>query len=237
MGQKLTDTGTDREFEKLDPGTYVAVCTAQVGIAWQETHYGEKEQIKVRFEVPSERITYEKDGVEVEGPMVIWKTYTASLNEKSNLRKDLVAWRGRDFSKDELAGFDIGAIVGKPCQIVVVHREGNDGRTYANVQSVTGIPKGYKAPRAEGDLIDFNPYSFTTSEFEALPEWLRERVHDGLELYERMKRRNATSERFERDMDDYHDQRARTPSGTPNMNRVDPSPTAADDFVDDDIPF
>lgn len=222
MGKKLSDTTSDREFQIIDEGTFIAVCTAVVAIGMQETFYGEKEQIKIRFEVPSERVEYEKDGEKVEGPMVVWKTYTASLNEKSNLRKDLEAWRGRKFTEEELLGWDIGAILGKACSITVVHNEAANGRTYANVERVSGIPKGMAAPAHEGELIDFDNENYTDEDFNALPEWLQDKVRDGEALAD--------------------SQIARTDEGNRRAaEAVAPTSPAADQradgFTDDDIPF
>jgi hypothetical protein len=213
MGKTLTDNSSNREFEILGQGTYIAVCTATVAIGWQETHFGEKEQLKVRFEVPTERIEYEKDGEQVEGPMVIWKTYTCSLNEKANLRRDLESWRGRQFTEEELAGFDIANILGKACSITIVHRE-SGGKTYANVSTVSGIPKGTSAPTHEGDLLDFDNENYTGTQLEALPNWLQDKIRDSEALVDRMQSRASAS---------HHAPAA--------------SETHGNEFDDDDIPF
>ena len=217
MGQILKNSGLDREFQIVDEGTHIAICTAVVGIGPQETHFGEKEQLKIRFEIPGERLVYEKDGVEHEGPMIVWKTYTASLNEKANLRKDLESWRSRKFTDEELNGWDIGAIVGKPCMITIVHSE-NNGKTYANVATVTGVPKGTTAPAAENDLIDFNFDDYTDEALSALPEWLQEKVADGVKLRAEQKARAIEVDRV---------------SYAAKTAPVEP----LTDFVDDDMPF
>lgn len=223
MGKTLTSTGSDREFKILDEGTYVAICTAQVAIGMQETHFGEKDQLKTRFEVPTERVTYEKDGEQIEGPMVVWKTYTASLNEKANLRKDLESWRGRKFTDAELEGWDISATLGKPCMITIVHSE-SGGKTYANVATVTGIPKGTTVPQHEGELLDFNNESYSDDEFNALPGWLQDKVRDGEALAERQRARVEEGNR-----------KASEASKMPE--RMSPNEYSDDNFTDDDIPF
>jgi hypothetical protein len=243
MGKKLTATGSDRDFEILDAGTHIAICTAVVAIGPQETHFGEKDQIKIRFEVPAERVEYEKDGVMMEGPMVIWNTYTASLSEKANLRKDLEAWRGRVFTDEELDGWDIGAILGKPCMITVVHRE-SGGREFANVSSVTGLPKGTQVAPHEGELIDFDNDNFTQEEFDALPSWLRDKVREGIKLAEAQIARTeagnqAAAEAAQRAPAPPPAQPAPTPQypdGVP-APATPAAPPAAPDFTDDDIPF
>ncbi len=180
---KVSDTG-GADFKILDAGSHAAVCTQIIGIGPQETPWGDKEKVKVRFEVPSERVEWEKDGVKHDGPMVIWATYTASLSEKANLRQDLESWRGRAFTKDELAGFEMDALLEVPCMLSVVHRESN-GKTYANIANISGLPKGMSAPKAEGDIVSFDPRLHSQEAFNALPEWLQERVKSGLAIIQR----------------------------------------------------
>lgn len=232
MGKKLTDTSSDRDFQIIDEGTFIAVCTAVVCIGMQETYYGEKEQIKIRFEVPSERITYEKDGKEHEGPMVVWKTYTASLNEKANLRKDLESWRSRRFTEEELQGWDISAILGKPCSITIVHNEAANGRTYANVERVSGVPKGMSAPQHEGELLDFNNENYSDEEFEALPSWLQDKVRDGEALADAQIARTEEGNRRATEAA----KSAPVPSHAASAHGS-PVTDQGDHFTDDDIPF
>jgi hypothetical protein len=112
--------------------------------------------------------------------MTIWGTYTASLSEKAILRQHLEAWRGKPFTPEELEGFELDVLLGKPVMISVLHRESN-GKTYANISSLSRLPKGMEAPKAEGELISFDPRQHTQAQLEALPEWLQNRVNDGLE--------------------------------------------------------
>lgn len=181
MGVKVSDAGGG-DFKILDPGTYPAVCTQVIGIGPQMTGFGLKEKIKVRFEVPSERIEYtDGDGKEIEGPAIIWVSYTASLNERALLRRDLVAWRGRDFAPEELEEFDMDKILGAPCLISVVHKTNETTKkVYANVDAIAQLMKGQEKPKAEGKLVGFDCYSHTNAEYEDLPEWLQKTVDNGL---------------------------------------------------------
>lgn len=56
------------------------------------------------FELPGETF---KTAEGEEKNRTISQTYTLSLNQKSALYKDLIAWRGRPFTDDELKGFDL----------------------------------------------------------------------------------------------------------------------------------
>jgi len=185
-----------REFKLLPPGTYPAVCTWIVDLGMQELTYNgetsEKPRVRLRFEVPSERVTYLQNGEETEGPMTIWKEYTALLHEKATLRKHLESWRGKSFTPTELMGFDLTSVLGKPCLITVVHDEFN-GREYAKVEGVSRLVKGMTV-EAEGDLVKFDSTNHSQAEFEALPEWLQEKVRAGQDLLKRQRERAKRNE-------------------------------------------
>ena len=181
------------EFQILSAGTHAAVCTMIVGIGPQESEYqgevSEKEKVKLRFEVPAERIEWvTKEGEKGEGPMVIWATYTASLHENAKLRQHCESWRGKAFTEAELAGFELDNVLGQPCMISVAHREYN-GKTYANISGISKLMKGIPLPQPEGALLSFDPYNHTPEELAVLPEWLRLKVQAGLALWAEQKAR------------------------------------------------
>lgn len=174
-----------KDFKKVPPGAHFAICNMVVDCGLQEG-FGGKPQHKVylRWEVPDERVSYEKDGKTIEGPCSIGSMYTLSLSEKANLRKTLENWRGKPFTPQELQGFDITNVLGKCCQIMVTHNtEGT--KTYANVNGVMGISKDQK-DRAAKAVAENLPVAYSIDEhdqrsFEALPNWLREKIENRLE--------------------------------------------------------
>ena len=173
------ETGGGGDFKKLDAGTHLAACNMVVNLGLHPTEYqgqdtGLKTKVYVRWETPNERVEYEIDGVKKEGPMSIGKTYTLSLNEKASLRKDLEGWRGKSFTEAELAGFDVDTILGTCCQIVVTHREGKDGKAYANVTGVAGWPKGMARIKAENELVSYAEDN--TAQYDKLPKWSKEMI-------------------------------------------------------------
>lgn len=179
MGIKVSDKGGE-DFKVLDAGSHLAVCTQIIAVGPQETPWGMKEKLKVRFEVPAERVEWEKDGHKHEGPMTIWANYGASLSKNSNLRNDLETWRGREFTKEELAGFDLDNILGKACIISVTHNKADNGKTYANISGISRLLKGQEAPKPEGDLLSFDYSNFTDEQYTSLPEWLQKLVDAGI---------------------------------------------------------
>lgn len=126
-------------------------------------------------------LTVNIDGKDV--PMTISKSYTVSLHEKAGLRKDLAAWRGRDFTEDEAKAFDVSKLLGAYCMVNATTSETN-GKTYTNVAGLTPLPGALKnakpAPVHENIMFDLDaPNMAVFSKFheklqEAIkksPEW------------------------------------------------------------------
>ena len=149
---------------------YEAVCVLIADKGVQETPYGEKEKLYFKFEVPSQRIEYEKDGEKVNLPMTVGVNYTASLSERANLRKAFKSWRGRDFTPEELEGFDIETVLGAPAQLVIGNYE-SDGKTRASIDNI--IKSKVKA-QAEGTLQYFDADNYADA-----PEWLGKQIAEG----------------------------------------------------------
>jgi hypothetical protein len=167
------------DFTPVPAGSHIAVCDTVADIGLQpgsQLFPKPKQQVYIRFELPNERIDFEKDGKKQEGPCVIGKTYTASMNEKANLRHHLESWRGKAFTDEEAEAFDVSAILGKPCMLTVMHTQ-KDGKTYANITGIGPLPKGISAKTI---IPEITPVLYAqpdnTSTYQALPEWLRKKI-------------------------------------------------------------
>lgn len=176
-----SDTGGSDDFKIVPAGMHPAVCDMMVDLGLQEQKsqlYGDsiKHQVYIRFQVPGERLEYEKDGVKVEGPMTIGCYYTLSLHEKAALRKALQGWRGREFTAEEADKFDITVVLGKPCTLNVIHKTGNDGKVRAKVDSIGPSMKGIPPAQVEGETILYD------GGFEGSPVWdkLRPWMHEAI---------------------------------------------------------
>lgn len=140
MGIIVKDTGGT--FTSAPEGLHQAVCVDVVDKGMQETQWGPKQQIKLVWQVEAvDEATSER--------FQVHQTYTASLNEKAKLRQHLEAWRGRKFSKEELAGFDVEKLIDANCQLHIVHNLADAGRVYANVQAIVPLGKGMTKMRAQ----------------------------------------------------------------------------------------
>jgi hypothetical protein len=183
MGFIAKDNGGG-DFKRIPPGSYIARCYLLVDMGEQlsDGKYGQSVQHKIRlgWEVFGE----EEDGtpltVEINGQMrqmTIGKTYTLSLSEKAGLRKDLVSWRGRDFTAEELEGFDITNILNVYCMLNITTSE-KDGKTYTNISAITPLPSALKnaKPAPDHEPVMFNLDEPDWQVFEALPEWLSDTI-------------------------------------------------------------
>jgi len=130
-----------RDFEPIPTGVQQAVCSAihdlgmQEGFAGKPTH-----KLAIVWELEERRTEGEFAGTR----FIVCKTYTASLNERSNLSKDLESWRGKAFTPDERTGFELDVLLGVNCNLNLVEKTSNSGRTFVNVASITGLHKGQK---------------------------------------------------------------------------------------------
>lgn len=165
------------DFKPVPAGTHVAICTLVADMGVQPTKkFKPRPQVYIRWELPNEVISWKDgDGREHTGPMTIGQKYTMSLSEKANLRQDLEAWRGKMFTEQELAGFDIRNILGKSCMLGITHNV-VPGKTYANISAVMGVPKGTIVPAPSVKPIAYDIDTHDPAVFSQLPNWLQEAI-------------------------------------------------------------
>lgn len=143
MSLVASDTGGG-DFKRVPAGVFSARCFSVIDLGTQETEFQGSTKTQRKVQIFWELYGEDEEGnklVTDEGePMAISKRYTLSLSEKSKLRPDLEAWRGKPFTEDELKGFDLHNLMGAPCFLNITHSEKN-GKTYSNVASITPLPK------------------------------------------------------------------------------------------------
>ncbi len=164
------------DFKQLPGGTHIGICdiVADMGIQPGNDLYPKaRPQVYVRFEVPSERIEWEKDGKKHEGPAIIGRIFTASMHEKATLRIFLEGWRGRKFTDEEAGKFDISTILGKACMLNAIENL-KDGKVRVKIAAVSPLPKGITAARAELPLLYYAKDDM--SGFDRLQPWLQEKI-------------------------------------------------------------
>ena len=175
MAIMAADSGGD--FKQAETGTHPGRCYMILDLGHQRNEYqGEvsvRHQVLVAWELPGQLMD---DG----RPVSISKFYTLSLHEKSNLGKDLVSWRGRAFSEDEKAGFDVSKLIGVPAMLSIVEHNGK-----SRVGSVMGMPKGMTQEPAINDSILFDMEAFISGDrtvFEGLSDGLKGIINKAQEI-------------------------------------------------------
>jgi len=190
----LNIKSNSKEFELIPEGQHIGVCYKIIDQGTRNETYPrdaepnsdntkKRKTLGVTWEIPEQKMA---DG----RPMSISKTYTASLNENSTLYKDLVTWRGKSFTKEELEGFDIDKMIGAPANLEIEHVDGR-----ARVKAIFK-PDEFKKTETinAGIIFDLDVYceEFTGDStektkamcdiFDNLPEWQQTLLEESFEL-------------------------------------------------------
>lgn len=183
-----------KSTDKMPPipeGTYLAVCNMLIDLGDQYNEQWGKSQRKVLigWELPEETIET-KDGTKTRQ---LSQKYTNSLSDRGNLRKDLAAWRGRDFTPEELTGFDLKNIVGASCLLNIIHREYN-GQKYANVAGVMALPKGMPRAMVSAPPVVIDLDTASLKDIDELPTWIGDIIKQSTTYQEMVAREMVTPE-------------------------------------------
>ena len=186
MGLNLKAESND--FEQLSSGESLGVCYRIVDLGTREEQYKDNPP-KKRTLI---HVTWEtKDNLMSDGrPFAIGRSYTASLNENATFYKDLVTWRGKPFSEEELKGFDVSKMLGAPANLHIEHND--EGK--ARIKNIFK-PDNFKKTETSNESFVFdldvycNEFNGNTSDetkamcdvFEQLPEWQQNLIHDSYE--------------------------------------------------------
>lgn len=169
----IAKESTGVSIEKLENGVYTAISSMIIDLGKQTSEKFGKTQRK--FMMIWNIIGEE---VEINGnklPRTMSKEYGYSLGEKSNLRRDLQAWRGQPFTSEELQGFNLLKILNKPCQLQIIKEEKN-GNTYNNISSIMALPKGMTIGVLEQtshfDVEDVE----TWKNWGKIPSWIQDKI-------------------------------------------------------------
>ena len=204
MSLTISTEGGGEDFAKLQPGIYQGTCFRIVDLGTREKEYkgekSKKKEIRLEFEItkamdPEDNEILMQD----ERPFGVSKTYTASLFEAANLRKDLENWRGKAFTEEELAGFDVGVLVGMTARIEIGHTAADPARGFpggnAKILKLTRPDGGVQKvatvnPQVTFDLEDYcNEFNGNMNEkskamcdiFEELPVYIQNEIKNSFE--------------------------------------------------------
>lgn len=161
----IKDENIDKKkaVKPMKAGLVQAVCCGVWDIGEQEGYYGLKRKVVIAFETMH---IIDNPESEYHGKrMIKSNTYTTSLYEKANLRKDLESWFGTVISNDKIkAGIDLEKLVGKNAMLNIVHTT-KDDNVYANIASISPLMEGMTPMIPENDNTP--------------PEWVIEKQKNG----------------------------------------------------------
>lgn len=167
-----------QSFKLIPAGNHIARCYSMIHIGTNEEVFkGEKlllNKVRLSFETPQETAVFvEEKG---EQPFSVSKEFTLSLNEKANLRKFLESWRGKGFTEEEAKRFDISKLLGLACMVNVIHKVSAKGNTYAEISSISAMPKGVKCPDPINKNVIFSINQPDWDIFNSLPDFLKDKI-------------------------------------------------------------
>tara|TARA_R110000737_G_scaffold313989_2_gene323563 strand:- start:174 stop:887 length:714 start_codon:yes stop_codon:yes gene_type:complete len=235
----LTVSNSRGSFENLEPGRYQATCYKLIDAGTREESYQDGPlrkrhvvyvywEVTARQEVDSGSEHWETVRMADGRPFSASKKYTASLNENAALFKDLKSWRGKPFTDEDLAGFELPKVLGVTAELELIMQ--NKDSDKVKVEGVYKPEGGMKKADTINDvqLFDIDVYAQEFSGESSddsklmcdivadMPPWLQEMVEDSFEI--KAAQANAPAEKS-------------VPGGLADLAKD----TAAID--DDDIPF
>jgi hypothetical protein len=230
----------------IPAGVHHAVCYGVADLGTQKSsnpEFADNKKMTLLFELPFERAVFGDKGEQPRGTSI---TVTQSLSEKATLRRHLKSWRGRDFTDQELAGFDPKVLIGVNAQLNIVHEKKGD-KTYTNIVSIMPLSKGQEKRKAENQSLYFSldDQDLLNIKFpENMPKWLQEKaafcnevveaqggVNDG---FEAPSQNNVASEAARL----AHEEESRNASNASQRAAAHKNnPVIADTGADEEVPF
>ena len=159
----------ESNFTPIDEGQYEGVCFRVIDLGtreeqWKDSPPKKRTILHVSWEIQDSN----NDNGE---PHVLGKTYTASLNENSALFKDLKLWRGKPFTDDELAEFDVSKMIGAPAMLVVKHTDENKAK-------ITDLFRPDYCKEVSGESNSDK----MIKAYDNLPEWMQGLIKESFEF-------------------------------------------------------
>jgi len=156
----VSNSTSTAEVELLDQGEHEGrlVYVADLGLHRKEyagEYKGDFAMVSLGVEVIGKKVAFvDDDGERTEFPQILWTKPMYVYHNMSDKGAELKYYKVFDPSVKVDSVPDWEAQLGKPCNINVVHVEGkgaNIGTTFANIDSLTPIPKKYQDDVAEAE--------------------------------------------------------------------------------------
>lgn len=173
-----TNNNSQSSLKIIPAGSHPARCYSMIHIGTiEETFNGEvkkRNKVRISWELPTEQVVFNEE--KGEQPHAISREFTLSLHEKSTLRAFLESWRGKAFTDKEASSFDITKLLGVPCLLSITHRAASNGNSYANINSVSMLPKGMDCPNQINPNQVLSYDNFDLELFKSLPNFIKEKI-------------------------------------------------------------
>ena len=177
------ESGGGGEFTPVPQGMHLARCYRIVDLGTQDSTYlgtvKKLPKVMLQFEVHGEDDAGKAIVTAKNEPMSISKNFTLSLAEKATLRKDLQTWRGREFTEDELRGFELKNVLGAWAMVSVIKAMGNNGKEYTNIAAIMSVPPAIKKagiPQGHNELKLFSIDEPDMALFDIFSNGLKEKI-------------------------------------------------------------
>lgn len=174
------------DYESCPAGNHPGVCIGLIdlGTHWESFQGGpEKKQRKVLFvwEVDvGEEGKVDRKVIGRDFNLTMREDGTVAYGNKSNIRKLLEGWRGKEYGPDE--DIDPEAVVGKGCLVSVKSKITANKKEISVVDSVSALPKGMKPFKPENPIVKYSADSEDGAPDQKwLPRVFGEEIHKILE--------------------------------------------------------
>lgn len=143
LAEKNTDSNV--EYDNIPEGQHEGRLVYVADLGLQERSYkGEEkppaQQLSLGIELVGKTITI--DGKEQ--PRVLWTRPFNIFYQLNDMGKELAMYKVFSPTAKEGQVADWDSVLGLPCDVTVVHKQGTDGNTYDNIDNITGIPERYQ---------------------------------------------------------------------------------------------
>lgn len=173
---------SEKKFTLVPAGAHLGRCYGMVSLGTQPQNnpqFKPSFQVVLLFEFPNETIDINGE----KKPMAISQfinAYLGSTKKPSKTNLLLTSWRGRPFTPEELAGFDLAKVVGAPAMINIIHEE-RGGNMVHKIASISPLPKGMTMPGQVNKSVIYEIEQGRDAVFQGLPEWTRNMIEKCIE--------------------------------------------------------
>lgn len=168
----LLATAKVTEFVPHPEGIHRAVCIGVYDLGMQRTNFGNKTQICLLFETEAMKDNGERFTTSIK--------LAPSLHEKATFRKLLEGWTGKKISPEtEKNGFDCMKLLGKSCQLQVIHSVSHD-KTYANIRSILPMGQGQEKLIPMSELSSFSFDEHKRNIPANVPQWVAGKIKESI---------------------------------------------------------